>query len=340
MRFSSVTPFLLLSVLSAVSLFASAGELLLTNGDRLQGTLGGIDKSSIAWSSDSFGMLTIAKTKVADLKTDAPVVIQGQRDLCTLNGIENHYLAYRCGQSDYVQRTELLTIASVQPYVEKSDKNYDYSGKLSVSGVFSRGNSVQDDLEASASSIMRYGDFRHVTSIDIDTLSTNDGPTTEDYELSYRLDWFFDEQWFWYNQFVLASEESKNIDEKYEYGTGLGVQMWENLNSALALESGIDFIKESYDDASGDTLERAAWRFATEFRYKLPFSAELVNSNEVLASLKDAGDWEFSTDLGISMPLGAGLFSEYKIEYDYDNQPADGTKRDDTKLTIGVGYKW
>ncbi|NHN38087.1 DUF481 domain-containing protein [Pseudomaricurvus alcaniphilus] len=339
MRFFTAASTLMLACF-LFSAAASAGELLLTNGDRLEGNLVLIDKTTVTWKSTVFGNLTVGKNRVANLKLDKPVVIQGQRDPCVVEGMTDYFLAYRCGKSTYIQRTELLTLASVEPYVEDKDKTYEYNGAMSVAGVLSRGNKVEDDLDVDAIATFRHGNFRHINEIDYEALSRNDLPALEDYELSYRLDWFFDEKWFWYNALGMGMEESKNIKERYEYGTGLGVQMWENINSALALESGIDFVKERYEQVVSDDKEAAAWRFATRFRHKLPFNMALVHSNEVLYSLEDSGDWELSADVGISLPLGPGLFSEYKIEYDYDNQPAEGTKRDDTKLTIGIGYKW
>ena len=341
----------LLSIFSlaicATSVDIQAGELLFTNGDRVQGELLVIDKANVTWRSENFGDLTVAKARIANMSVDKPVVIQGQRDTCTVIGMEKQFLAYRCGTSSYVQRTELLSLASVEPFVENREKNYEYYGEMAISGVFSRGNTEEDDLDVFASTTFRQGNFRHVTTIDVDTLSTGDNPATEDYEVGYRLDWFFSEKWFWYNALTGGRTESKSIKEFYNYGTGLGVQMWENVNSALALESGIDFIKERYEQPDDpmveptDDLEKAAWRFATRYRYKLPwFNAKLVHKNEVLYSFEDSADWEVSADVGVSVPLGPGLFSEYMIEYDYDNLPAEGAKSADTKVTIGIGYKW
>ena len=263
---STVSAILSAGLLLFWSAALSAGELVLNNGDRLKGRLGLIDKSNITWVSDSFGNLTISKNKVANLVVDKPVVIQVQRDTCVITGMENHYLAYRCGGSDFVQRTELLSLASVEPFVEKSEKSYEYGGQMSVSGVFSRGNTEEDDLDINASSTFRQGNFRHVTAVDVDTLRTGDSATTEDYELSYRLDWFFKEKWFWYNALSGGVEESKSVTEFYQYGTGLGVQMWENINTALALESGIDFKKERYENSASDDVEAGLWRFATRYR--------------------------------------------------------------------------
>ncbi|MGH1370478.1 MAG: DUF481 domain-containing protein [Cellvibrionaceae bacterium] len=327
---------------------ACAGELILTNGDRLQGELVAVNKSSLTWKSDSFGNLTIDKSKVENFATAGRVKIQGEDEACKLDGMDGHYVTYHCGDSNDESRTELLALDSIVPFVEYSATEYVYDGKTSLSGNFSRGNKIEDDLELDADVTFRQQDFRHVMGVEYESKSNNDEPANEDYELLYRLDWFFEERWFWYNELRWAGEESKNIDERYTLGTGLGVQMWENPNTALALEGGLDYVKELLDGTDDDmndpdwdsSVERSALRFATKFRYKLPFSAELIHSNEILYSLQDSEDWELSADLGLSVPLGQGLFSEYKFEYDFDNLPANDTKKEDTKFSVGIGYEW
>ena len=329
-------------VLGLISGMAHAGVLELTNGDRLKGTLSGMDKTSVVWRSEIFGELKVDKAKVVNIRSEDRVHVQGQSQPCVITGVDDHQLLYRCGQAVVNQRTPIMTVASVVPYVDHATAKPAYAGKVAAAGVFSRGNKIEDDLDADAEVSLRYGDLRHVAGIEYDSRSVDDEPAVEDYETRYRMDWFFQEQWFWYNELRWAAEDSKNVEERYTFGTGLGVQIWEDPEKALALESGLDYISEEYDvaDGSEDSVEQAVWRFATGLRYKLPFSATLVNTNEFLYSLEASEDWEFSSDLGLSMPLGQGLFSEYKIEYDHDNLPAEGTKRDDTKLTVGIGYEW
>jgi len=328
--------------------FALAGELVLTNGDRLQGELVGVNKSSLTWKSETFGSLTVDKMKVENFTSTDRVKIQGEEQPCQLEGMKGHYLTYTCGNSRRHTSTELLALDSIVPFVEYSETEYQYEGTMSLSGNFSRGNKIEDDLELEAGITLRQKDFRHVMGIDYESKSNNDEPANEDYELLYRLDWFFEERWFWYNEVRWAGEESKNIDERYVLGTGLGVQMWENPNTALALEVGLDHVKELLNATDDDmanpdwdsSTERSALRFATKFRYKLPFSAELIHTNEILYSLKDAEDWELSADIGLNVPLGQGLFSEYKFEYDFDNLPANETEKEDTKFSVGIGYEW
>lgn len=343
-----VSKILALMAWVGASSLAAAGELILTNGDRIEGSLISVNKSSLTWKSTNFGDLTIAKGKVADLSSSAKVKIQGEADPCVIEGMEGHFLTYHCGDEAREGSVELMALKSIVPFIEHTKENYEYAGRMAVSGTFSRGNKIEDDLELDAGITFRHEDFRHVMEIDYESNSNDGDPSEEDYEVLYRLDWFFDERWFWYNEGRVGREETKNVDERYTLGSGLGVQLWENPNSALALESGFDYVKELLEPSDGDrtnpdwesSVERTGIRFATRYRYKLPFAAEFIHTNELLYSLKDSADWTVSADFGINVPLGPGLFSEYKFEYDYDNLPPNDTKSEDTKFTFGVGYEW
>ncbi|WP_439135016.1 DUF481 domain-containing protein [Pseudomaricurvus sp.] len=326
-------------------------ELLLTNGDRIKGTLVSVNTSSVIWSSESFGELTIPKEKVANFNTAKKVKIQGVEDPCVVDGMDGYYLNYTCGkdgEESEVHSIALVALDSIVPVATRADQPRS-TGKISLSGTFQRGNTVEDDLEADGTTSYRHGDWRHTGVLDYDSDSTDDVPADVDYDLTYRLDRFVSERWYWYNELGYGQEESKNVDERYIYGMGAGVQLWEDPNSALAFENGLEYKKELLDPTDADLLnadwasrtEVVYYRFSTDFRYKLPFSAEFFHTNEVLYSLQDSENWELSADFGLSVPLGVGLFSEYKFEYDYDNQPSSPeADKEDTKWTIGIGYNW
>lgn len=334
---------------SVVSGGLSAAELVLTNGDRIHGTLTSVNASSVMWKSDSFGDLAIDKSKVANLTTDHKMKIQGVKEACIINGMEGYYLNYVCGDNNEPHSMQLMALDSIVPFVQFHADGAQMSGKMKLAATYQRGNTVEDDVAIDGETAYREGDWRHVGSLNYDSESTDNLPADEDYDLDYRLDRFFSERWFWYNQIGYGAEESINVDERYTFGTGIGVQLWEDPNSALAIGNGLLYKKELLDPTAEEKVdpswnsktEVAYYRFSTKFRYKLPFSAEIFNTNVVLYSLQDSENWELSADFGLHIPLGVGLFSEFKLEYDYDNQPSSPDARnEDSKLTVGIGYQW
>ncbi len=336
----------LLALLSSVPVLAD--EIRLVNGDRLQGSLVKIEGEQVTWNSDSFGDLTIAKSKVEQVQISAPVKIKGQAKACSVQGMDGPLLVYHCGDSSEQIKTELAVVDRVIPYVRHTEGSYTYSGKTSVAISMKRGNEVKDDVDVDTGVEFRKSDWRHIMSVNYESRSSDDEPSDELYDLKYRLDWFFSERWFWFNELGFGMDEPKNIDERFVYGTGIGVQWWEYAHSAFSVASGLEFLKENFDPTDENLLdpnweatrESGFWTLSYNFRRKLPYSLHLISKGQSRWSLEDSQDWELDLELGLSMPLGKRLFSEYKFEYDYDNQPNGDNRKEDKKLTVGIGYKW
>lgn len=324
---------------------AFSGELVLKNGDRLQGDLVKLEGESVVWASESFGNLSVAKQDVDQLNTTTLIKMDGHPEPCTITSVSGGNVRFSCADSTSGQ-VSLLSLELTLPYEDYFAGARTYKGKVALAGTHTTGNKKEEDWELDTEIELRRGDFRHMFGAEYESESTNDAPADEEFEFSYSLDWFFQERWFWYNDVSIGAEESKNIDERYALGSGFGYQFWESDRSALSVESGVSFVKELFDrsENADDTFEsqseRGVLRWAANYFYVLPFSAALVHKHEILYSLEDGEDWELDSDTGINIPLGAGLFSEFKVEYDYDNQPLQNEKKSDTKFSVGLGYEW
>ncbi|TQV79480.1 DUF481 domain-containing protein [Exilibacterium tricleocarpae] len=324
---------------------AVAGVLVLKNGDRLQGDLVKLEDEKITWKSDSFGTLSIAQDRVESLSTTTLVKMDGHSEPCAVVGARGEELQFSCADHSS-GRVPLAALERLLPYEDHFNGAHTYRGKLSVAGTHTRGNRREEDWEVDSEVEFRRGDMRHMFGVEFESESTNDEAAEEEFDFTYGLSWFFQERWFLVNDLGLGMDESKNIDERYAFGSGLGYQFWETDRKTLSLESGVSYLKELFNRSPGDSegfereSSRVTWRWATNFRYKLPLSASLVHKNELFYSFEDSGDWEFDSDTGLNVPLGAGLFSEFKVEYDYDNMPQQDERKSDTKLSVGVGYVW
>ena len=98
------------------------------------------------------------------------------------------------------------------------------------------------------------------------------------------------------------------------------------------------WISESLNDQTKD--QRLTWSWAADYRRNLMHRMELFHTHKVLIALTDFEDTELRANLGLRVPVVENLFTEIKLEWIFDNQPADGKKPTDTQLSIGVNYGW
>lgn len=332
--------------LACTSSAVFAGELILKNGDRLKGDLARLSGSDVIWASDTFGELTVAKDQIENMNTESLFKITGNETACALLGMNGHELSYSCdgGKTGSVS---LLSVQDLQRFEEFHVASWDFTGKALISGAYDRGNKVKDELDADVDMAWRKGDWRHRVIGDYDSDSADNESAVEIYRLTYGGKWFFADQWYWYGEAFAGIDDSKNIAEQYGLGTGLGYQVWETDVSALSFEGGVITIKENLDrpddwvvgDEFDSNNDRTSWKLGSDYTYAFSFGS-FFNRNNYVQAFDDTGNWQLETNTGLAFPLLEVLTGEIKYEYDVDNQPGEGNRREDKKLSFGIGYTW
>ena len=213
-----------------------------------------------------------------------------------------------------------------------------YNGSLSFTGAYASGNQEREDWDFDSDVEWREGDFRHRSNLNYESHSLDGSTPNQEYALGYGVDWFFQEQWFWKNGVALGANEERAIDQYYAVGTAIGRQFWESESSALSAATGLLWISEDFEDQTSD--RRLTWSWATDYRTQILNNIELFHSHQIFIALTDASDSDLRADLGLKVPVVENLFTELKLEWIYDNQPAAGTEKSDSQLTIGVNYSW
>ncbi len=213
-----------------------------------------------------------------------------------------------------------------------------YKGTLSFTGGYSSGNITREDWDLEGKVEWRDGDFRHGSEINFENHKLDGAQPAQQYDLKYGLDWFFRDKWFWSNTAAWGANDDRSIDQFYSVGSALGRQFWDSKISALSAESGLRWISEDLNDQTSD--QRLTWSWAADYRLLIGNNVELFHSHDLLIALNDMDDAEVSADLGVKIPVVENLFTELKLEWIYDNQPAIGTRGTDSQLTIGVNYSW
>jgi hypothetical protein len=329
-----------------ISATADAGVVELLNGDRLEGELVSIDEDYLLWRSKNFGEQNIKKTNVKNIETDVALKINGNSVPCKLEPMDAEYLRYRCAESDRVKRTSLLRIKTLMPYEDFKKGAYVHHGRLNLWGAYSRGNEVRDEWNAQGEIRVRRNDFRHVAGGEFARASWNFSAPQERWNLHYSLDWFMGEHWFWYNSLLAGADPQRGMRSYERLGSGAGYQFFENKTMTLSLKTGLALHDESYqlpDGLVGDyALEDdfIAVGAALDFRYNLPWGVGFFHNNEMLQSTEDEPNVQLKTSTGLSSMILKRIYSEFKIDYWLDKDPQPTRQSKDTRMSLGISYKW
>lgn len=337
--------FFLLSILFCC-VNVHAGQIELTNGDRLMGSLVRIQGDYVIWKSENFGEQQIPKLKVKNLVGSKPLKINGNKTPCILEGMENENLVYYCGLRSRMNRTSLLSIKVMTPFDDFVADKFIHAGQVGVWGAYVRGNEVRDEWNLQAELSMRRGEWRHTFKGEYAEASWQHSPPSLKWNARYTLDWFFRERWFWFNNLSLGAEEQRALEHYVSLGSGTGYQFWESSATAFALKGGLSYFDEQYsvpasaEDSFDPSDTFAAAYLATDFRYRLPWGVGFFHNNEIIQSFDEGDNWHLKTATGLSAMLISKIYSELKLDYNVDNLPQPGKKARDTRMSVGVSYKW
>lgn len=330
-----------LAVLVLASSITSADVLWLKNGDKLTGELVNVIDGHIVFNSEVLGELKISQLQIASVETDSAYTLAvGLREPmknCVFTRKEGQQWL-NCGgeEKSFAEWEKVKQVAEGELY----DKTrYSMGGSVAVALSHSGGNTEEEEVAVDVRYFIRNDKNRHNFAVDLDK-QENDGVQTKDEQrYAYQYDRFVSEKWYLSGRLGLKKDDFKFLEEERTIGFGVGYQVFDDEIMRLSLEAGIDFIEENFADGSDD--EREALRGGTDFSWKvLPSGLTFFHRNNLELSTESSSDWEIETESGFLIPVIGRLSSEFKFEYDYDNEPANGDESADRVWTVGVRYDW
>ena len=82
----------------------------------------------------------------------------------------------------------------------------------------------------------------------------------------------------------------------------------------------------------------SALRLAYHLEKELNEAFTLFHNLEWLPAFEDPSDYVLTTDAGVRAKLTKTMFSEFKVEYQRDSEPAPDRRKNDLRYTLGIGW--
>lgn len=348
--------FIVVAALLMVRL-AWGDQVVLHNGDTLEGTFKGITDKHVLWQSELFGDLEIAKGNVKNIHSSQAFKLRGQATPCAWQSLDQHVATFVCHKGE-LRKFSLYVLEQVVPYAGHDEANRSYSGNLRVSGLKKQGNVVSEYWQVYTGVTLRHGDWRHNISLSTsgEELELREGATvTQDAHRrsrgEYKLDWFFLPKYYLSNVISAEDDTNRNIQEEYKISSGLGVQFWDRNQTALSVVVGFEHNRTYLlEDPPFDEPEAySSLRLETDFSYKFKHGTKVYHTHTYRYALDPPGAegsvwrWEVRTRSGVDIPIGFGVSSDVHLEWNYKNHARDldpYASRTDTIYRVGVNYSW
>ncbi|HEX3357372.1 MAG TPA: DUF481 domain-containing protein [Tepidisphaeraceae bacterium] len=327
----------LVAAISFVSI-AHADEVVLSNGDRITGTIANIAGGKMKFTSTALGDLMIDMANVKSYTTDEPATIQ----LTDRKQIQGKVTAADAEKTTVEGNGDIPAgqINQINPPAQK------WTGALVVNGSLARGNTHSENLGISLDAVLRRDnpvqDDRFTIGAgysygrDRDTTTGESNTSTDNLFALGKYDKFFDAKFYGYGMVRYDHDRIADLTYRVAPGVGLGYQFVETPTFNLSGEAGVSYVFEEYDPGGDDS--HIALRLAGHVDKKLNNAVTLFGDIEWLPAFDDPSDYNLHSDAGIRATMIQNMFAEFKIQYDRDSTPAPNADKNDIKFLLGVGW--
>jgi putative salt-induced outer membrane protein YdiY len=318
---------------------AMADTVTLKNGDVLNGTIGQITSTEMKFKSAMLPELIIELKNVEKYQFDAPKVVQPKH--------ADDFTATVTGDSQSVKAGEqvysLSQIKSVNPPPEE------WKGAVVANFALARGNTNRYTFGVDADAVLRrdnnVNDDRTSFGAEYHYGQTGGGPSgtapvtdTDNWLFDAKYDRFWTEKLYGYVNGKVEHDRIALLYYRVSPGVGLGYQWFEGPRLNFNTEAGFGYVREEYDDDTSN--DYMSVRFAYHLDSQLSDRVSVFHNVEYLPAIDDPSDYTLNADVGLRATLSGSFFTQFKIEYKRDSQPAAGSLKNDLLYTIGVGWQF
>ena len=341
----------LLLTLTAASATAAQQTLVLNNGDRLTGTLAGIDGGSWVFRH-SGGQIKVPATDVASFTATDPVGLRladGSIMAATVNPAGNQLqLTLTDGTTRTISPADVAAVGAagnleaLRPIEIGLFKPFDKFWGATLGFGFSNnsGNSRARGLDLSFDidrkspkdrQSIRGGMNRQFAPGETDELET----TVEKYFGSVRLDIFLIPQLFTFGFAGWERDQFQDVDLRQNYTIGLGYQVLETAKSDLRFYGSGGVRLEQY--TSGGDNSTSILGLGGGYKQSLgPIVFDWTVA--YTPSLEDGEDWRVVSEASLTTTIFEGLGFRIGSRNEYNNKPRPDVKNHDWLFTTALTY--
>jgi len=324
---------------------AYADELMMKNGDRLQGTVVSMSLGKLVFKTSYAGDITIRWEDVERLTTDQPLEAYLQDEETLIGKIkagEDNVLILESADGSPPVPVQLAQVKSLER--PKPPPGWEFTGNVSAGASKESGNTNTEkynligNLQVSKLPhvIKLYGEFHKEWSSD--KLSKDNALGSATYER------FLDKKWFVFGNAMAQTDKFKDLDLLGNFAAGPGYQFWRSKEKNLSVKLGPAYAYEKYSKPMGflnnkDQRDYFAGYWALDFdMWFFDKFFQVYHHDDIVYSFQDSDNWLARTRTGIRIPMVLKLFASFQFNYEYDNQPADGKKNYDQSWNFGLGW--
>jgi len=311
-------------------------EVMLKNGDRLTGKIT-TEGSNLTVDTGPAGKITVDLKNVKSFSTGAAI------DILMNDGTRVH------GRVDSGPDGQIMLAPDNGParaiafadFKQVNPPPSTWIGNILIGGLLVRGNTDADSLNA-AINVSRRGDHDRITLGAQYIFARTKSPgqskteTADDLQGNVKYDYFFTPKFYGYGVVDAEHDVIAKIDLRLSPGVGVGYQWFDTKVFSFNTEGGIGWLyrKYAHDGHTSSVDARAAYHL----KWVPVAHVNVFHDFEYLPGLDRLSNYFFDTDAGVRADITEKMYTEFKVQYQYDSRPAPGRGSNDIRYILGVGW--
>ena len=341
MKSAILAGLLIILFVSAVN----ADELLMKNGDRLQGTVISMSLGKLVFKTSYAGEISIKWDEIASLTTKEPLEAYLRNEKTLMGKIKINKDGALILQPSDGSPPVPIAMAQVKTLEHpKPPAGWEFNGNVTAGVSKETGNTNNEKYKLIANAtisklpheVKLYAEFHKEWAKK--KLSKDNALGSATYKH------FFTKKWFGFGNGTAQMDKFKDLDLLGNVAAGPGYQFYRSRELNLSAQIGPAYAYEKYTKSqnflngkSQRTYFAGYWALDFDMWFFDKFF-QVFHHDDFLYDFGDSTNWTVRTRTGVRIPMVMKLFASFQFNYDYDNQPAHRKDKWDQSWVFGLGW--
>ena len=329
-------PFVIFHVLFILFFFCGtvhADEVVLANGDRLTGTITEIRDNILTLETTYSDPVKLKLEAVQQMSSKEPVeihLVNGEILKGKVTATGSREVAVEAGPGREALVVTLDSVAALNPPPVK------WKGNVTLGGNLQDGNTDTMNFSAGALAVRRTDKDRFLLNFLYNNSEENGERTAENTYGQLKYDYYLNPVWYLYLNVDMLLDKFKDINMRTSVGPGVGYQVWDEDDKALAFEAGVSYTSEDRDE--GEDTDWISARLGVNFLYRLFARVIFVDQFVLYPNLDDTGEYTLRNEAAFVTDIGASWAFKFSNIWERDSDPGPDLEKDDFTWILGLQY--
>jgi len=321
---------------------ASADELLMKDGSRLQGKVVKKEDGILEFETGFAGVIKVQWAEVSELHADEPVTVMLENNetvsAVTIRNMEEEILLEgEVGEPGSSIEPDQLAFINPAPW--RLGAGIRWTGRVNLALKTQRGNTDKDEFDMDAELGMRRKHDRFTLRGQFEKDRNSGTVTDENWKLDNKYDYFTSKKWYYGGRLGLEHDKFSDLDLRTVLGPHIGYQFFETATMNFNTDIGINYVDEDFIEAEDDDYWALGWHVNFD-RFLIPGRIQFYHRHDGLQDFGDSSGLVINSWTGFRFPIYMGIVASTEAEIEYDGGAPDDVDKTDKTYRVKLGYQW